>query len=304
MAKPILSKEELARKEADRVDRRRAAVRKSQAKSRANMSAEERERRLAVKREKGREYYDRNREQVIERQRARDAADKLDAEKMERKRSVARVGEARRVAAKPGRRNDYQREYKQKNSDRVNARRRANHAENKDQINAKKREVRPKYAETERIANKKWREANREHLRLKQRERYKRERVERNRRSREWRAKRTPEQKKAASDYLKQWFKDNPERAKAIRVRREGRQRGAGGYFTAEDIAEIRHMQKDRCAYCKIKLKGKGHIDHIIPVAKGGSNDRRNLQLTCSKCNFEKNARDPLDYARGRGWLI
>ena len=114
----------------------------------------------------------------------------------------------------------------------------------------------------------------------------------------------TPQEKAFVALYMKEWVKNNPEKMKANRIRREGRIRGATGYFSADDIADIRKMQKDKCAYCRKLLRGKGHVDHILAIAKGGSNDRRNLQLTCEICNKRKNARDAIEFARGIGLLI
>ena len=93
MARKILSDEERARQKEDRLERKRAASRKFQAKKLANMTPEERELHLSVKREKGLDYYQRNRERVISRQRDRDARDKESPEKMKHKRAVQRIGE-------------------------------------------------------------------------------------------------------------------------------------------------------------------------------------------------------------------
>lgn len=64
-------------------------------------------------------------------------------------------------------------------------------------------------------------------------------------------------------------------------------------------------LQRGQCAYCREKLTvGKIHVDHIMPVALGGLNVRSNFQLTCDACNFSKNARHPVDFARAIGRLI
>ena len=36
------------------------------------------------------------------------------------------------------------------------------------------------------------------------------------------------------------------------------------------------------------------HVDHILPVSKGGTNDMSNLQTLCSECNlYKSNYYDP-----------
>ena len=33
------------------------------------------------------------------------------------------------------------------------------------------------------------------------------------------------------------------------------------------------------------------HIDHIVPIAKGGKTVKSNLQVLCSKCNGKKSSK-------------
>lgn len=84
----------------------------------------------------------------------------------------------------------------------------------------------------------------------------------------------------------------------------QAKRRCVVGSFTLTDIADIRTMQNDKCAYCRKSLKRAYHADHIMPLALGGTNDRQNIQLTCARCNLSKNAKHPLVFARSRGLLL
>jgi len=104
--------------------------------------------------------------------------------------------------------------------------------------------------------------------------------------------------------YAAKYRKNNADKkAEGVRNRR-ARKLLAPGTHTAADIASIRALQKDRCAYCRKKLRGRGHIDHIIPLVRGGSNWPRNLQWLCAKCNGTKWSKDPIEFARENGMLI
>jgi len=45
-----------------------------------------------------------------------------------------------------------------------------------------------------------------------------------------------------------------------------------------------------KCRYCKTTV-GPFHIDHIKPLARGGSNRDENLCVACATCNFKKAAK-------------
>lgn len=112
------------------------------------------------------------------------------------------------------------------------------------------------------------------------------------------------EHREKQSAYHKQWKLDNPDRVKALNWKREAKKRGNGGVHTAEDLRVIFKAQKGKCAYCRIKLGKLRHTDHIVALANGGTNDRRNIQILCAPCNLRKNRKDPIDYARSQGMLL
>jgi 5-methylcytosine-specific restriction endonuclease McrA len=96
----------------------------------------------------------------------------------------------------------------------------------------------------------------------------------------------------------------NPEKVRVHKHTRRARKAGAEGRFTAEDVKRIRCAQKDKCAVCRIGLKGRGHRDHIISLAAGGSNWPTNIQLLCGSCNHCKGAKDPIAFMQSLGLLL
>lgn len=134
------------------------------------------------------------------------------------------------------------------------------------------------------------------------------------------RAKLTPEKGRAKSlRYLEKnrpaarsrkaaWAQQNPEKVKVGANRRRARRLNSDGSHTAADIREIFVAQRKRCAYCRIDLTslplGERHVDHIVALSRGGTNDRRNLQILCELCNLKKHAKHPLRFAREMGMLL
>lgn len=67
--------------------------------------------------------------------------------------------------------------------------------------------------------------------------------------------------------------------------------RGAEGSFSKDDIDALLIKQSGRCAFCLIPMR-QYHIDHILPISRGGTSWPYNLQLTCPHCNHSKRNRD------------
>lgn len=102
----------------------------------------------------------------------------------------------------------------------------------------------------------------------------------------------------------REYRKANPDKLKAIRSNVEGRRGGAEGRHTLADIRRILKAQKGKCAYCRVAVGENYHVDHIVPLSRGGTNWPRNLQILCAPCNLTKNARDPIAYAQSLGFLL
>jgi 5-methylcytosine-specific restriction endonuclease McrA len=100
------------------------------------------------------------------------------------------------------------------------------------------------------------------------------------------------------------WYASNPERRRELCQNKRARKLAAEGSHTAADIARIISAQKHKCALCRKSVKKKYHVDHIEPLALGGSNWPSNLQILCPSCNCSKGAKDPIDFAREMGKLL
>lgn len=77
----------------------------------------------------------------------------------------------------------------------------------------------------------------------------------------------------------------NPE---ATRVEKYTRRANGGS-----SLDYVRLLLKDPCSYC---FGSGGTIDHIIPVAMGGTNDWWNLTSACKSCNSSKGSENLLAF--------
>lgn len=91
----------------------------------------------------------------------------------------------------------------------------------------------------------------------------------------------------------KDWRERNMARSNEILrlgcQRRRARLRGAAGTVTAAEWHAILRRYKHKCAHCFIG--GELTMDHVVPLARGGSHYAFNIQPLCGPCNSKKNAK-------------
>lgn len=68
------------------------------------------------------------------------------------------------------------------------------------------------------------------------------------------------------------------------------------------DVISIAPPNHETC--CGLPLGDNYHIDHIMPLALGGSNTDDNIQLLRQRCNNQKCAKHPVDFMQSRGFLL
>lgn len=89
------------------------------------------------------------------------------------------------------------------------------------------------------------------------------------------------------------------EKERAITRNRHARKKSNGGIHTEADIQKQYANQKGKCYYCQKKVGKTYHVDHVIPLSRGGSNDPSNLVIACTVCNARKYNKLPHEWPEG-----
>ncbi len=115
-----------------------------------------------------------------------------------------------------------------------------------------------------------------------------------------WREK-NPDRHRA---WLSEYLENNREARRIYEHNRRARKRFADGNISPGLADRLFKLQKGLCPCCQRPLGRNYHMDHIVPLALGGSNEDSNMQLLRATCNLEKHAKHPIDFMQSRGYLL
>lgn len=99
----------------------------------------------------------------------------------------------------------------------------------------------------------------------------------------------------------------NPHQKTEAARRRAERAGPARPKEIAAYAADLRGSLGDACRYCGEALNGGGEVDHLTPVARGGTSQIGNLTLACTPCNRAKLAKtldEFLEWRTERGLAV
>ena len=114
--------------------------------------------------------------------------------------------------------------------------------------------------------------------------------------SRLWRKKNPTKYK----ENLQNWIKENPDKYKLITAKGNSKRRAA----EKNNTPNLTHNQKliiETIYLQRIRLEKRlgiqFHVDHVIPISKGGLHIPSNLQVLPAKLNLKKNSKNSLKWA-------
>lgn len=132
-----------------------------------------------------------------------------------------------------------------------------------------------------RVSSDAWEEKNKEYLKAWYADYYQAHKDKYYTRGKKW----NEENRDKCHEYDKRYREKYPEK---VRVK-FNRRRNAIGKHTPADITLQLVTQKYQCWWCGVKIKDKKyHVDHRIPLSRGGTDYANNIVISCPHCNMSR----------------
>ena len=186
--------------------------------------------------------------------------------------------------------NGCRKEYRDANAEKILASNKRYVAENRDRVNEYQRnyrEAHPEKAATAAVRSQKHYRANRD----REKERSARWHAENPQKVKESQRLYYERNQEARRENSRRWRRENPEQV--AKQNEERRAREAGASIDSElDYARIYRRDRGICYLCGQKVKkSERHLDHVVPLRRGGKHSEDNLRVTHARCNLIKGSR-------------
>jgi len=114
----------------------------------------------------------------------------------------------------------------------------------------------------------------------------------------DWKTKYPDRARQSAQLQARKWRAKYPEKHK-MRCAAATLRKRALSHLHTSDLRGLWEQQAGKCRWCSavLKLDATTHLDHIIPLARGGDNRITNLCWVCKKCNLTKHDKMPHEFA-------
>lgn len=119
--------------------------------------------------------------------------------------------------------------------------------------------------------------------------------------SREW----SQNNKSRQMENVSRWQKENIEKVRAYKANyKHARRAQEAGGATWKDV-QIWKLSQDKVCYWRGEsCLDEYHVDHYIPLSKGGAHSVENFVIACPGCNLRKSDKDPYQFAAEVGRLF
>jgi hypothetical protein len=208
----------------------------------------------------------------------------------------------------------YKKKYYQENSEKVKARHKKYYQENLEKVRARVKKYREENSEEIKAYSKKYREDNPEKVKARKKKYYQEnlEKVkaykkkyyqENSEKVRARKKKYRQENLEKVRARVKKYRQENPEKRRLARAKRRAQKINT----QVEDITDKllnehwvkNNIDPERCHYCDEGLYE--HLEHCIPLSRGGTHTKENLVPSCAPCNLSKGNKTPDEWDKYRG---
>ena len=103
--------------------------------------------------------------------------------------------------------------------------------------------------------------------------------------------------KERYSEYHKAWAAENRDKCRLKKHKYYAQLKRQLGEVSPDAVKSLFKEQAGKCLYCNRELQ-EYHLEHKVPISRGGLHDDKNLCLSCPTCNLRKKDKTAEEFQR------